>query len=378
MARILVADDEFDMAQMISEMLVLKGGYDVEVVYDGQDALSEAMQKEYDLFLLDVNMPKKSGYEVCETLKNNQQNSEIPVIFLTGLKDEESKIKGLQAGANDFLTKPVNIDELHLRVENMLKLHRYSKMLKNYNEELEAEVRSKTVKLRSTLGDLKEANEKIKEVYINTIYRLSLAAEYKDPDTGKHLVRISSLSAYLAKIMGLDREMQEKIYFTSPMHDIGKIAVPDNILNKPARLTDEEFEIVKNHTIQSYKILKDSDSDILKLAADIALSHHENFDGTGYPNQLKGGEIPLPGRIVKILDVYDSLRSERSYKESYSHERTIKIITKGDGRVKPEHFDPEILSLFLKNGKKINDLFEKINKSKLNFKHIFKPDVVLT
>ena len=146
MARILVADDEFDMAQMISEMLVLKGGYDVEVVYDGQDALSEAMQKEYDLFLLDVNMPKKSGYEVCETLKNNQQNSEIPVIFLTGLKDEESKIKGLQAGANDFLTKPVNIDELHLRVENMLKLHRYSKMLKNYNEELEAKVKSKTMK----------------------------------------------------------------------------------------------------------------------------------------------------------------------------------------------------------------------------------------
>ncbi|MCF7886106.1 MAG: response regulator [Candidatus Marinimicrobia bacterium] len=374
MAKILVADDEVDMAEMISEMLTLKGNYNVKKVHDGKSAIQESEKHDYDLFLLDVNMPEANGFEVCETLKSKDKYSDTPIIFLTGLKDDESKIKGLEAGANDFLTKPVNIDELHLRVNNMLKLHEYSKMLKNYNKELESEVAKKTSELRTALNDLEDANEKIKKVYINTIYRLSLAAEYKDPETGKHLVRMSSLAAYLSKLIGLSKDMQEIMYFTSPMHDIGKISVPDHILNKPGKLTEEEFEIVKEHTTQGYKILKDSESDILKIASEIALTHHENFNGTGYPKGLQGKEIPCSGRIIKILDVYDSLRSERVYKPPFSHQKTMDIITKGDGRVEPQHFDPGILSTFIDNEQKIKSLFEKINTSELDFQHIYKSD----
>ncbi|HMA61729.1 MAG TPA: HD domain-containing phosphohydrolase [bacterium] len=376
MAKILIADDEVDIAQMISEMLVMKGDYEVDQVSDGNAAIEKGTTQDYDLFLLDVNMPKANGYEVCETLKSHENSSDVPVIFLTGLKDNDSKIKGLEAGANDFLTKPVNINELHLRVNNMLKLREYSKMLKNYNKELKSEVQRKTRELRSTMEDLEDANDKIKSVYINTIYRLSLAAEYKDPETGKHLVRMSSLAAYLTKQLGLSEKMQERIYFTSPMHDIGKISVPDKILTKPDKLTKEEFEIVKKHTSQGYKILKDSDSEMLRMAAEIALTHHENYDGTGYPDNLKGDKIPLSGRIIKILDVYDSLRSKRVYKKPFSHQKTMEIITKGDGRVEPVHFDPDILEVFIDNEAEVASLFEDVNTSELDFKHIFKSETV--
>jgi len=377
MAKILVADDEVDMAQMIAEMLVLKGNYDVSKVHDGQAAIEEGLKNDYDLFLLDINMPKANGYEVCKKLKSHEKTSDVPVIFLTGLKDEKSKIKGLEAGANDFLSKPVNNNELHLRVNNMLKLREYSKMLKNYNQQLETEVEKKTEELKTAFNDLGKANKKIKEVYISTIYRLSLAAEYKDPETGKHLIRISRLSVYLSKLLGLSESMQERMYFTSPMHDIGKISVPDSILTKPSKLTAEEFETVKQHTTQGYQILKDSESEILQTAAEIALTHHENYDGTGYPENLKGEEIPLSGRIIKILDVYDSLRSERVYKDAFSHEKTMKIITEGDGRVEPEHFDPKILSLFKIHEQEINEIFEKINASEMDFRHIFKSNTDL-
>jgi putative two-component system response regulator len=377
MAKILVADDEVDMAQMIAEMLVLKGNYDVSKVHDGQAAIEEGLKNDYDLFLLDINMPKANGYEVCKKLKSHEKTSDVPVIFLTGLKDEKSKIKGLEAGANDFLSKPVNNNELHLRVNNMLKLREYSKMLKNYNQQLETEVEKKTEELKTAFNDLEKANKKIKEVYISTIYRLSLAAEYKDPETGKHLIRISRLSVYLSKLLGLSESMQERMYFTSPMHDIGKISVPDSILTKPSKLTNEEFETVKQHTTQGYQILKDSESEILQTAAEIALTHHENYDGTGYPENLKGEEIPLSGRIIKILDVYDSLRSERVYKDAFSHDKTMKIITEGDGRVEPEHFDPKILSLFKIHEQEINEIFEKINASEMDFRHIFKSNTDL-
>ena len=377
MAKILVADDEVDMAQMIAEMLVLKGNYDVSKVHDGQAAIEEGLKNDYDLFLLDINMPKANGYEVCKKLKSHEKTSDVPVIFLTGLKDEKSKIKGLEAGANDFLSKPVNNNELHLRVNNMLKLREYSKMLKNYNQQLETEVEKKTEELKTAFNDLEKANKKIKEVYISTIYRLSLAAEYKDPETGKHLIRISRLSVYLSKLLGLSESMQERMYFTSPMHDIGKISVPDSILTKPSKLTAEEFETVKQHTTQGYQILKDSESEILQTAGEIALTHHENYDGTGYPENLKGEKIPLSGRIIKILDVYDSLRSERVYKDAFSHEKTMKIITEGDGRVEPEHFDPKILSLFKIHEQEINEIFEKINASEMDFRHIFKSNTDL-
>lgn len=295
-----------------------------------------------DLLLLDIIIPKLNGFEVLKIIKGKEDTRFIPVVVITSLDDRESKIKAIKLGADDFITKPFDVTELNIRIKNLLKIREYYYYSKSYSGILEAEVRTQT-------QELKKAYQKLKEANLDTIYRLSSAAEYRDDSTGKHIRRISDYSTLIAENIGLSSEDVELIHITSAMHDIGKIGLSDAILLKPAKLTSKEYEAMKKHTTIGGEILADSKSEMLKSAQVIALSHHEKFDGRGYPFQLKGKSIPLFARIVAVADVYDALVTPRVYKPSFSKEVAFSILWES----KETHFDPEIVDVFLKNVDKV-------------------------
>ena len=338
--RILVVDDTPTNIKIINELL--KDEYHVSVATNGPDALALLASKNRpDLVLLDIMMPGMDGYEVCKQIKNDQLTSNIPVLFLTAMSQAEDETMGLEIGAVDYITKPINPPILLQRVRNHLALHLHHERL----EEL-----------------ILERTEQLREGYIDTIHRLTLASEYKDEETGAHIKRISHYSKELARSMGMPEKFCDEIFYASPMHDIGKVAIPDAILLKQGPLDEAEWEVMKTHTEIGAKILSGSHSPFLEMAADIALCHHERWDGSGYPNNLSGQDIPLTARIMNIVDQYDALRSVRPYKPAFDHQKTLSIILNGDGRTLPEHFDPDLLQAF----EKIADRFAEIFKSHLD------------
>jgi len=337
--QLLIVDDEPLMVEIIGDILYDEG-YSVISAQNGQDGIIKAYENRIDLILMDINMPDMDGYEACRILKNADKTRNIPIIFLTGLKDRDSRIKGLEAGGNDFLTKPIDQAELELRIRNMLSLRAYWRMLREYNVILEEEVNKKTSQLRETLEKLNTANRKIKEGYIDTIYRLSLAAEFKDPDTANHLLRISKLSSFFAKQIGLSKRLVEDIFFASPMHDIGKIGIDKMILLKPSSLSKTEFEIIKQHPRIGAEIIRNVHP--LKGVVPYVLYHHERYDGTGYLEGLSGEEIPLGARIISISDVFQALTSDRPYRKSLPIKDAFKIIKTYSGK----YFDPKVVKAF--------------------------------
>ncbi len=332
--KILIVDDE-DRNLRLMEAILLPSGYDIVLAHDGEEALMTTQEIPVDVILLDIMMPRMDGFEVARRLKSNYETKIIPIVMVTALQEVEDRIKALEAGADDFLTKPVDKTEVRARVASLLKVKAYNDHMRNHQNELESEVAKRTKELR-------KAFEKIKLASLETIYRLTRAAEYKDEDTGAHIQRMSNYSAIIARTMGLTKETVEFILYAAPMHDIGKIGIPDRILLKPAKLAHDDWVIMKQHTIIGGKILEGSDTGFIRLGEIIALTHHEKWDGTGYPKGLKGKATPLAGRIVAIADVFDALTSRRPYKEAFALEESYEIIKEGRGK----HFDPDVVDAF--------------------------------
>lgn len=330
----MVVDDE-ERNLRLMETLLLSLGYEVILARDGQEAREKAQLIPPDLILLDIMMPGIDGYEVVRCLKEHEETKIIPVVMITALEGLQDRVKALEAGADDFLSKPVDKNELRARVQSLLTVKAYHDHMRNHQKELETKVARRT-------EQLKRAFENIKKASLDSIYLLSRAAEYKDEDTGAHILRMSNYAAAVACKLGFSERAIESILYAAPMHDVGKIGIPDHILLKPGKLEPDEWETMKQHTTMGGSILKGPETGFIKLAETIALTHHEKWDGNGYPKGLKGAEIPQIGRVVAIADVFDALISKRPYKEPFSLEEAFTIVKEERGK----HFDPEVVDAF--------------------------------
>lgn len=338
---ILVVDDD-PMTRLLMDTILSRMSYQVSEAFDGIDAWEKATALLPDLIILDVSMPRMDGLELTRKLKNEPHTKNIPIMIVSSHDDVTDRVKAVEAGADDFLPKPVEQIILKAKVTSLLKIKAYNDYMQSYQKKLEEEVAKKTAKLKQSFDELEAASEKLKLYSLDTILKLSQAAEYKDQETGQHIQRIGYYIQIIGQAISLSDQEIEEFLYASPMHDVGKIGIPDKILLKPGKLTAEEWGIMMQHTTIGGKILSGSDSSILQTAEIIALTHHEKWDGSGYPNNLKGLEIPLAGRITAIADVFDALTSKRPYKDAFPMEKAFAIMKEGQGR----HFDPDLIDAF--------------------------------
>ncbi len=318
--RILIVDDTPDNIDLL--VGVLQSDYEIMAAINGERALKIARSaNKPDMILLDIMMPGMDGYEVCRQLKADPATSEIPVIFITAKTEVADETQGFALGAVDYITKPISPPIVRARVHTHLTLH-------DQRRAMAREVRDRT----------RELNETRLEI----IRHLARAAEFRDKDTGTHIIRMSHYSRLLGQAYGGNEEWVDRLFNAAPMHDVGKIGIPDHILLKPGKLDEAEWEVMKRHTTYGGEIIGDNPSPLLRMARDIALTHHERWDGTGYPAGLKGEEIPLEGRIVALADVFDALTSVRPYKQAWTVEAAVAEMRQGAG----QHFDPHLVTLF--------------------------------
>ncbi len=322
---------------------------------NGKEALELTERESIDLVLLDLGMPIMDGHEFLRRFRVQEGNGHIPVCIMTGSSDDEVRSKAIDAGADDFIEKPANVVELRTRVKSLLRISGVQRELYGLNANLEKIVGERTAALTSTLDRLSLAKRENDMAYRETIVRLCIAAEMKDKCTAAHLERIGHYSSLLAAKLGWTAPRRMLMLDAAKMHDIGKLGIPDSILDKPGRLTAEEFKAIEKHTEIGNRILAGSKSTLLQLAASIALIHHEKFNGEGYPAGLSGKEIPVEGRIVAIADVFDALMTERAYKEPYPLEMTVAIMRKSSGT----HLDPDLLALFLESLDDFHDIHNR-------------------
>ncbi|GAB2880614.1 response regulator [Uliginosibacterium flavum] len=340
--KILVVDDDETVRRVVSCMLEARG-HTVTVVANGQEALTVARLGWAQVILTDIVMPVMDGFELVGRLKSDAATAHIPVIVMTSMDDRAARLRALEAGAEDFVLKPVDETELVTRVGNYLRLGDYFARVEDANRVLEREVRQQTDALRG-------AN-------LETIFSLCRAMEYKDANTGAHLHRISQYSRVLADACGMDGSFVECLTHATPMHDIGKIGVPDAILLKPGPLDEAEWFVMRSHCAMGAHLLAGATSAYLVMGAEVALCHHENWDGSGYPQNLRGEAIPLAARIMAVCDRYDAVRSERPYKRAYSHAEAMEVMLKGDERSSPKHIDPDLLAVFARNSLRFDEVF---------------------
>lgn len=339
--RILVVDDQEDSRRMLGRVLTTLG-YAAEYARDGVEALAK-VELDIDLVLLDAEMPNLDGFEVARRIRDLKRWGDIPIIMVTGFSAKTDRLRAVEAGINDFIAKPYEIDEIRLRAGWLLQLKDATDELKRHRAELEEMVERRTGALREALEEMATAQRATYEAHLDTIRRLVLAAEYKDRDTAAHIERIGQYCELLAREMGLPPGEVEVIRYASQMHDVGKIGIPDAILLKPGSLEDEEWEIMKQHTTIGARILHGSPSNVLQAGEVIALSHHEKWDGSGYPRGLEGDEIPLHGRICSVADVFDALTTHRRYRDALSSDTVLEMM-RAQGS---QHFDPHVLDVFL-------------------------------
>lgn len=319
---VLIVDDEYIGRETLQS--ILEGeGYELEMAENGLQAIEKAKQLLPDVILLDVMMPGMTGFEVCQRIRNDPQIAEIPIIILTALDDRESLLNALKAGADDFISKPFDRYELRARLMGITRLNRYQKLIQE---------RAK----------LRDANTQLLSAYEATIEGWSHALDLRDRETEGHSRRVTQLTVKLAQALGIDDNEIMHIRRGALLHDMGKIGIPDSILHKPDKLTDEEWKIMRQHPQLAYDMLYPIE--YLRPALEIPLTHHEKWDGSGYPRGLKGEEIPIVARLFAVVDVWDALTSDRPYRPAWSLEQALAYIREQSGK----HFDPQVVDLFFK------------------------------
>jgi putative two-component system response regulator len=331
----------------ITANLLSSKGYHVVYAGTGQEVLSLVSGTKFDLILMYKLISDMDNLEIIRQLKEDEHTSCIPIIIIIPSAKQGTTLKILLAGAEDVLVEPVDSDELSVRVHNLLRFKEYGDFLNYYNESLKTEIKERTTQLD--------------DAYRETLVTLVRASEFRDEDTGFHINRIGRYSCALAELLGMDEDFIKTILLAALMHDVGKIGIPDSILLKHQKLTDEEMSVMHTHCILGAQILRGGNSRYLVMGAEIALSHHERWNGSGYPHGLTGNKIPLPARITQIADVYDALRSRRPYKPALDHATTMHILTEGDGRTMPDHFDPEVLNVFRENAEMFDSIYNSSN-----------------
>jgi len=337
-----VSIDDNEQNLMLLEAYANQIALSVKNFLDPEEALDFIMNNDIDIIFVDYMMPKLNGLNLIE--KFRETNISTPIIMITAAGDN-IKLDALKAGATDFLNKPLDLSEFTLRTQNLLKLREAQILIEDKAKLLQTEI--------------EKATEDLIDREHESLIVLGKTAEYKDPETASHVTRVANYSKLLAKEYGLSEELQDIIYYASPFHDIGKVGIPDKILLKPAKLTDDEFIIMKAHSAIGYSILKEAKSKYLQMGASIALSHHEKYNGTGYPKNLHGEDIPIEARIVAIADVFDALVSKRPYKEAWSFKDALTFLEEESGK----HFDPKLVLLFIKNIDKIKNIYTNFQES---------------
>ncbi len=338
---ILIVDDVKENLQLLSEFLTA-ADYVIRSATSGKIALMSLSVKLPDLILLDIKMPDMNGFEVCEKLKSNPETAKIPIIFISAADDVQSKVDAFRYGGIDYITKPFANEEVLARVSTHLQLDEYKHHLED--------------KVEDALQEIRILNKELTATQDEVVMKMGAITEERSEETGMHVVRVGEFSYLLAKLYQLDEKTCELIYKAAPMHDIGKVGIPDSILHKKGSLEDDEWKVMKTHTTKGYEIFKSSTRELLKMVAIIANEHHEKWDGTGYPQGLKGKDIHIAGRIVILADVFDALTSERCYKKAWTIEKAVEFLKEQSGIM----FEPKIMTLFLDNLDKFIALKNKL------------------
>ena len=331
MFKIVVVDDNDITLNLFKAMVSKAGGADPVGFTDVRGALTWCSENEPDLVIVNYQMKESDGLRFLRAFRAIYSRETVPVLMVTESDQANVRVKALRDGANDYLITPVDPVEFSVRARNLLTVRQYAREMQDRNHWLEKEVA--------------KATQSILERERETLYRISRAAEFRDPETGAHIQRMALYSQLIAKTLGMSSQEQQMILNASPLHDVGKIATPDAILLKPGKLTNDEFEIMKGHARAGFELLDKSASPVVQTGALIALTHHEKFDGSGYPQGLSGQNIPLMGRIVAVADVFDALTSERPYKKAWEMDRAVAHLRDGAGT----HFDPHCVAAFIEN-----------------------------
>ncbi len=338
--QLLVVDDEEPVRRALQRILE-RNGYVCTTAEDASEAREALASQPFALVLTDVNMPGESGLDLVKSVVANHPDT--ATVMCTGLDDAQLARTAIEIGAYGYIVKPFEPNEILIAVMNALRRRELELENRQHRDHLEDMVKSRTSELWNAISDLERAQKEIRISREETIQRLSVAAEFKDMETATHIRRMSLYCAMLAERLGVDAAGCEELRLASQMHDVGKIGIPDNVLSKPGPLTPDEWTVMKQHAAIGHRILSNSSSELLNLAATIALTHHEKIDGTGYPRGLVEDEIPFEGRVAAVADVFDALTTNRVYRKAFSLGEALEIMREGKG----DHFDPKILDCFL-------------------------------
>ena len=351
-ANILVVDHQKLNLVMVKKLLARDGYHSVQTTDDPFSVVSFCTEEKIDLIILDIKMPTLDGFGVIKSLQEEMKAEDIPpILVVTDVDEQRYRREALDCGARDYVVRPFDVRELLARVRNLLEVWQAHKIVKFQNDILEHKVEART-------RELHKAHDELHESRIEVVWRLGRAAEFRDNETGLHIIRMSQIAAVLARAYGMDEEMADLLLVASPMHDIGKLGIPDYILLKPGKLDANEWEIMKTHAKIGADILSGGNSMLMEMAHDIALTHHEKWNGSGYPYGLKGEEIPLVGRICAIADVFDALTSERPYKREWTVEKALELIDSESGK----HFEPRLVELLHERLPKILSIKQKYSE----------------